>query len=280
MKKDRGRLLLLVCLCVSACGTAHASAWTETAGTGQIIFNISYFQTSHQYDGSGHVVPLGNGGYFRQFQLNPYIEFGLSDRTTLIVDAYIPFLGYRDIYGPLSSAGWGDSEVGIRRRITPLSSRWVFSTQGTVLFPGYPADRTPPPGNHNVDVEARVLLGRGVQFSSEKRNFFWDLEAAYRYRNGPPADQVRIDGTVGIEPFRRLMLLQQFFAIKSLRNGSPITADTNPNAQSDFDLYKIQSSLVLKLDKNTRVQLGWVGTLSGRNTGRGPTLLVSLWRNF
>jgi len=34
------------------------------------------------------------------------------------------------------------------------------------------------------------------------------------------------------------------------------------------------------LDKNTRVQLGWVGTLSGRNTGRGPTLLVSLWRNF
>jgi len=280
MKKGLRFLLFLVYFCLPTGRTAHANAWTEPAGTGQVIFNLSYFQTSHQYDGFGHIVPLANGAYFRQFQLNPYVEFGLSDRTTLVVDAYIPFLGYRDIYGRLNSAGWGDSEVGIRRRITSLTSPWVFSAQGTVLFPGYPADRTPPPGNHNVDVEARVLLGHGEQFSSEKRNFFWDLEAAYRYRNGPPADQVRIDATVGIEPLRRILLLQQFFAIKGLRNGSPITADTNPNAQSDFDLCKIQSSLAFKLDKNTRVQVGWVGTVGGRNTGHGSTPLISLWRNF
>ncbi|HEY1470014.1 MAG TPA: hypothetical protein VGF61_13300 [Candidatus Acidoferrum sp.] len=279
MKLALNRFFFLLCICLAAAQTAHANAWTQPAGGSQIIFNLSYFQTSHQYDNFGHVVPNPNGAYFRQFLLNPYMEFGLSDRTTLVVNAYIPFLAYHDAFTRQQSTGWGDTEIGIRRRITSLESRFVFSAQGTVLFPAYSPDREPPPGNHNVDVEARVLLGHGTQFS-EKRNFFWDLEAAYRYRNGPPADQVRIDATVGIEPVRRILLLQQFFVIKSLQNGAPLTAGTNPNAQSDFDLYKLQSSLVVALNKKNRVQVGWVDTVGGRNTGRGSSLLLSLWRNF
>ena len=274
------RPLFLLCLYLIVAQSARANAWTQPSGGSQVIFNLTYFQSYHQYDSFGRVIPNPNGAYFRQFLLNPYFEFGLSDRTTLVVNAYIPFLAYHDTFTQQESAGWGDTEIGIRRRITSLKSRLAFSAQGTVLFPAYSPDREPPPGNHNIDVEARVLFGHGTQFSSEKRNFFWDLEAAYRHRDGPPADEVRIDATVGIEPFRRILLLEQFFVIKSLQNGSPFTPQTNPNAQSDFDLYKLQSSFVVALNRKTRVQVGWVDVVSGRNTGRGSSLLLSVWRNF
>jgi len=280
MKLALTRFFFLSSICLIAAQITLANAWTQPAGGSQIIFNLTYFQSLHQFDTFGRVVPNPNGAYFRQFLLNPYIEFGLSDRTTLVVNAYIPFLAYHDSFTQQQSAGWGDTEIGIRRRITSLQSRLVLSAQGSVLFPAYSPDREPPPGNHNIDVEARVLLGHGTQFSSEKRTFFWDLEAAYRYRNGPPADEMRIDATVGIEPFRRILLLQQFFVIKSLQNGAPLTPQTNPNAQSDFDLYKLQSSFVIALNRKTRVQLGWVDVVSGRNTGHGSSLLLSLWRNF
>ncbi len=65
-----------------------------------------------------------------------------------------------------------------------------------------------------------------------------------------------------------------------LQNGSPLSPGTNPNAQSDFDLYKTQTSMVIRLNSRTRFQLGWADTVAGRNTGRGSTLLISLWRNF
>jgi len=34
------------------------------------------------------------------------------------------------------------------------------------------------------------------------------------------------------------------------------------------------------LNRKTRVQVGWVDVVSGRNTGRGSSLLLSVWRNF
>jgi hypothetical protein len=65
-----------------------------------------------------------------------------------------------------------------------------------------------------------------------------------------------------------------------LRNGQPLTANANPNAQSDFDLYKAQASLVLRVRRNTRIQLGWGHTLAGCNTGNGGGFILGMWQSF
>jgi hypothetical protein len=230
------------------------------------------------FDGAGDPLPFGYAGRFRQVTFSPYLEYGLTPRNTLIVNASVPFLNFSNSFSTESSAGLGDVELALKRRLNAVESPWALSSQFTVLFPAYPASRNPAPGNHNLDLEGRILAGRGLTLA--QHHAFCDLELAYRYRNGAPADQVRADATVGIDATRWLMLMGQFFAIKGLRNGEPLAVTTNPNAQSDFDLYKYQPSLVFKLGRGTRLQTGWNSAFSGRNTGTGHTAVLALWKTF
>jgi hypothetical protein len=113
-----------------------------------------------------------------------------------------------------------------------------------------------------------------------RKPVFLDTGVGYRYRAGAPADQVRADVTAGIDVFRRATLMAQFFGIKGMRNGSPVRPNSNPNAQSDFDLYKGQGSVVFHVTDATALQLGWGNTIAGRNTGKGSTIVLALWRSF
>jgi hypothetical protein len=123
-----------------------------------------------------------------------------------------------------------------------------------------------------------MMAGRGATLL--KGHAFWNVEGAYRYRNGAPADQARAEASVGADLSRRLTLMAQVFAIKSLRNGMPLTMISNPNSQSDFDLYKYQPSVVYRLSRNTLVQFGANSAFSGRNTGRGLAPMFALWQRF
>jgi hypothetical protein len=243
-----------------------------------VITTFSLFQTSRTFDANGAVQRFANGGSFQMLTLNPYLEYGLTSRYTLVVNTQVPFLDYRDSYGNQRSAGFGDTEVAVRRRLIASDSPWVLSGQLTVMFPMYSARRDPAPGNHQEDVEIRFLAGRGQKLW--RRHTFWDGEVAYRSRFGAPADQVRADLTAGIDITPRVMAMGQLFNSISMRNGQPLDTITNPNAQSDFDLHKGQVSLVTAVRRGTRIQVGWNDTLSGRNTGRGQTALIALWKDF
>ncbi len=227
----------LICVILHLLGReAFAAAWTNGKGHGQIILTTSWFRTTQGYDRNGNLHRFGYGGSFRKFNINPYIEYGVTNRTTLVLNTTAPFLRYQDQFNAFSSSGLGDMEVGVRQRLTSSSSRTVVAVQGTTSFPTYSENRNPTPGNRQVDVEPRLLVGRGYQY--ESRSLFWNAETAFRLRTGAPADQVRLDGTIGANVNRRLMLMGQSFGIKGLRNGTRLYVGTNPNAQSDFDLYK------------------------------------------
>lgn len=272
------RHLVAIAATLLACTSyGCAGAWNQQKGHGQIIFSASLFQTSSEFNPSGAVQPFGDRGQFRQVLLNPYLELGVTRKNTLVVNVNSDLLRFANSYGAASSAGLGDIEIGVKHRLNSVESAWAVGGQLTVMFPAYPASRNPAPGNHQEDVESRFLLGRGRQWGS--RHAFWDAEAAYRYRSGAPADEVRADFTTGFDLVRRLMLVAQMFSIKSLRNGAPF-ATINPNAQSDFDLYKGQASMVANLSRSVRVQAGWNNAFSGRNTGRGNTMLIAMWKSF
>ncbi len=266
----------IACLFLST--KLYAGAWTEPAGSGQIILTTSLFRTGTNFDDAGDPEPFAYSGHFQQVIFNPYVEYGLTARNSLIVNANVTRLSFRNQYSSATSGGLGDVEVSLKRRLNSVESPWVFSTQFTVLVPAYSASRNPAPGNHNVDLEGRFLQGRG--FTLAKRHAFYDLEVGYRYRHGPPADQVRTDVTLGFDAAHWFTLMGQFFSIKGIRNGEPISANSNPNAQSDFDLYKYQPSVVFNLGRGTRLQFGMNSAFRGRNTGTGRTALLALWKTF
>jgi hypothetical protein len=269
----RGRIALGLVLAWSL----HGAAWTQEQGHGQIILNFSFMDSSRWFDASRKLQSFGDHGSFRQVELNPYVEYGLNSKTTLVLNTLVPWMRYANDYGSAGSGGLGDTELGVRRRLTG-ESRTVVSLQFTVKFPMYSAARTPAPGNHQVDLEPGVTVGRGGTLAA--RHVFAGGGAAYRRRNGAPADQFRSDVTVGMDFNRRFTGLVQYFGITGLRNGAPVRTGGNPNVQSDFDLYKAQFSVVTRIQSHIRFQMGWVASFAGRNTGAGGALLAALWRDF
>ncbi len=258
--------------------TAQGGAWNDPPGHGQLIMTATLFRAWDQYGSNGTRTPFGYAGRFRQIQFEDYLEIGLPKKLTLVLNLPISNLRYHDEFNLQQSGGLGDLELGVRRRLNGTGSPWALSGQFTVTAPLYSATKEPAPGNHQEDVEGRLLVGRGSAWG--ERRWFWDGEAAYRYRAGAPADELRGDFTAGVDVSRRFLLMGQFFSIKGLRNGEPVTANSNPNAQSDFDLYKAQGSVVARVKGRSRFQLGWGHTLAGRNTGRGGTYVVGFWESF
>lgn len=256
----------------------QAGAWTQDAHHGQLILTVSFLQTSRTYDETRAIRKFENDGSFRQIVLNPYLEYGLSPCNTLVLNIQTDFLNFQNAYDAWSSAGFGDMEIGIKRRLNSRESPWALSGQITGMFPAYPETRIPAPGNHQQDIETRFMLGRGADLRG--RHVFWDIQAAYRKRFGAPADQIRSDLTAGINLSRKVMAMAQVFNAWSMHNGTSLDRIINPNAQSDFDVHKLEASIVLSATPRTRFQAGWTGTLAGRNVGRGQTLTMALWKDF
>ena len=267
-----------VLTCTLGIRNAHAGAWDQPPGHGELIVNTSLFNAWDQYGAKGARSPFGYAGRFKQIQVGDYIEVGLPKRFTLVANVPISYLSFRNDYNNSTGGRLGDLELGLRRRLNRKNSSWALSGQFTATAPLYAAMDNPAPGNHQTDLEGRLLVGRGSAWG--ERRLFWDGEAAYRARTGAPADQLRGDLTGGASVTPRVMVLGQFFSIKGLRNGTPVAQITNPNAQSDFDLYKVQGSLLIGIAHRARLQAGWGHTLAGRNTGRGGTYIIGLWQSF
>ncbi len=256
----------------------YAGAWPQDSHHGQIILTYSFMQTSKAYDEGGAIQKFGDDGEFRQIVLNPYLEYGLSERNTLSINAQTSFLRYQNNYGSQSSSGFGDVEFAVRHRFNAPESPWVLSGQFTVMFPAYSAHRNPAPGNHQEDLETRLMVGHGSTWA--KHHIFWDAQAAYRSRFGAPADQIRSDWTAGIDLHKNVMAMAQIFNTWSMHNGTPMDEITNPNAQSDYNVHKAQISMVFTTPHRTRIQAGWTGVLKGRNVGGGQTFILAFWKSF
>jgi hypothetical protein len=135
--------LLLAVLIVSLLGPAslYAGAWTQDSGHGQIILTASFFQTSRNLDDRGFSTRFSDNASFRQLMLNPFLDYAMSRRNTLVVNANVPFLLYASSQRISRSAGLGDVEIGIKRRLNSLESKWALSGQLAVMFPVKPLSK-------------------------------------------------------------------------------------------------------------------------------------------
>lgn len=257
-------------------GTLEGAAWPLPKGNGQVFFNVTGYRAGGTFDSSGYRKPFQYDGRFRQYIVNPYFEYGLTKRMTLVGNLFFPSLTYTDQYNRFHSAGSGDMEFGVRYLLTESEAGIAWSVQGMVKAPTYSAARSPAPGNRQMDYEVRILAGRSFLLRS-----FWNVEAGYRIRTAAPANQVRLDLTYGTTFKKRWMGLAQAFIIKSVEGGYYQANPTNnPNIVPSFDLYKTQLSLVYTINRKTRIQGGWTFDVYGRNVGAGNGFLASLWREF
>jgi len=253
---------------------AFAGAWMQPDGGGQIITTATYYSTDWFFNkNGGHVDQTSR---YTKYSLDVYMEYGLSEAYTI---------GMQPTYDFVQNKGGGinarendlaDTPVFLRERIWHDDNN-VFSVQQLATIPGpYDTHSQAALGYGQSDLELRGLYGH----SGNIRNlpYFTDIEGAYRERFDGPANELRMDLTLGVKPQDGLMLLAQSFSIAGLGNAT--THSFVPPSAPNYDLSKIQLSGVVDIPYGFSLQGGGAVDVYGRNTGGGQSLFVAVWRSF
>ncbi|PHN06880.1 hypothetical protein [Flavilitoribacter nigricans] len=85
------------------------SGWTKAKGAWYAQTTVSYFASDRYYSTAGN---LNIGNTFRNYTLNAYGEYGISDRLTAIVN--LPLLKLQNFNVTETVAGIGDLQFGVK----------------------------------------------------------------------------------------------------------------------------------------------------------------------
>jgi hypothetical protein len=274
MVKRLGVMLVFV---LALARPAVAGPWSPERGHGQVIVTFASYSTRESFTQESDRSSFGFDGKFRKAEINPYFELGLTDRLTFIGNTFVISSEFSNAFGSQENSGLGDSSIGLRYRFTDTNRPVIVAAQGMVKLPTASGGQ-PNLGNDQVDLDARLVLGGSLGKSS--RPPFWTVEGGYRYRAEGPADELRLEATIGAYLHSHVMILGQVMGTKGLKNNDQVLAGLDPTLSPDYDLTRVQGSLVFTVATRSRIQAGGFAHAAGRNTGAGGGFLVAFWQSF
>lgn len=289
---------------------AFSAAWTQAQGETQLILNLSAYSSENYFDGNSN--KNSSEVKFNKFEINPFIEYGLTDTITIGSNvstqlwrfdkkgsnsAIFDFRQcglFSNTPGDIINTSIIESEFFFRKRLYKKNNL-VFSVQPLVKAPCISVqngsfefiDKT-------TDIEMRFLAGYGfewnpdIQIANIKRPFagqyhFLNLEAAYRKRSSLFSDQIKFDGTAGFRLKNNLLLMGQMFTAISTGDESVRAVISNNQLFTEEDNYytvKAQISAIHQLTKSKSLQIGISKEIAGKNSGDGIGATLSLWYGF
>ena len=262
----RLRRILIACgpivAVLFAAGLARASAFLEPPGQGDIIAATEFSDSTRAFDQDGKLIPIPS---YRKFELGTYIEYGLSDRLTLIAQPF--FETARQDSTAVSVPG---AEIGARFGLANFGST-VVSVQGLLNIP-LDSRQLPQAGFDEDDIfsgDLRLLLGH--TFEVHGAAGFFDLQGGYRWQGDGAPNEWHADFTAGLRPQSHVLVMLQTFAT---------LADSGTAVCERYAWIKLQESLVYDLSRSWAVQGGFFETVAGTNAGRELGPMVALWYHF
>lgn len=264
-------LCLFLFLTISLEG-AYAAAWLQKAGETQVINNVFYYETSEFFDPAG--VRRSQETFLKR-EYNPFIQYGLNDQWTLGASLRFQQLRQEDNGSANITNAIADHEWFARYALWQ-NDYAVLSVQPMIKLPGfYDADDQPSAGNEQIDYELRLLYGHS--FAWMERYHYINIEQAYRVRTEAPADEWRLDASIGIRPLDDWLVLTEWQSVRAIDGNATNLQVAN---STDFDLDKIALSVVRKLSDTYSLQAGGFVHVDGKNTGAGGGLQFSIWTHF
>jgi hypothetical protein len=265
MRARIGSILGVSLFCVPT--VAWAGAWTLEEGKGQVIVTGTVSQASDAFDSSRG---LGSTPRYSKFELQGLVEYGLSQRFTMMVS---PSLQYIDIASPTNASrgGFGYTEFGGRYRFMQ-GNDWVFSGQTLLREPGTDQATNPAAvGYTDPELDMRALFGQSFNVSGLPA--YVDIQVGQRFRFGDPPDEFRFDATFGLYVAPKWLLLAQSLNVFSEGAGSSVLFPA-------YDYEKLQLSAIYSVTNNLALQFGGFTTFSGRNALQENGLITGIWYKF
>ena len=277
---------LLLSVGVATPYAAHAAAWVQPEGKGEVIIQYLQWGSHTTFNRHSSREAYGDNGKSSLKQLNPYVEYGLTPDVTLIGNFYIKQATYQNDadYGQRSTTAFGDQEVGVRYNLPPtfagLDTPWVGAAQWLLVVPTYSRHKDgskPDVGMGGIGYEFRYSIGRPFTLFDHKA--YIDMGTALRLRTGGPADEWRVDIASGVYLNANWLMIGEINQITGLRNGH----DNGDNPSIDpynYNQTKLRLSFVRKVSEATHLQVGYEYYAAGRSTGAGGAPFVGFWWHF
>jgi protein XagA len=244
-----------------------AGAWLQPEGRTQIIFSNASAQAHQRFS---RQTPAMTTERFSKQETGISAERGLSESVALLANVRMQHVALTSLLDERHSID-GSAAVGLK---TKLWSRdgWIVSAQA--MFQLGTERRFPRQTGHMAaPAEGEVRFNLGNSFSVLDRSAFVDVQAAYRWRGGGMADELRMDATIGLRPVDHVLILLQAFNAVALVKGSP-------SAGGRYRQHKIQTSLVYDFSQRWSLQIGAFAAVAGQNTVKERGGLAAIWWKF
>lgn len=252
---------------------ALAGAWTQPQGGFYDRIAANYYFADHSFDSEGDRQHMAADGRFTDANLSNYVEYGLTDRMTLINSLYYKYLHSDDTAREITTWGVGDIDVAARFKLAE-GKAGVLSAQALVKIPNaYDKNDDLPLGNGQIDVEAKLLYGRSLWplFPG-----YFNVELGYRWRAEEPSDEIRYLAEVGSDFGKNFYGRAKLDGIYSRDNGKKTDGNGNPTTTNSFDLAKLDLTLGYRLTSAWSVEAAWTPAAYGQNTAAGATYTLAL----
>ncbi len=263
----------LVGLSLAAASGVHAGAWVQPRHKLFMSLQTYYYETDHYFTDSGH--RRDRGGDFRKWEFNPYLEYGLTERDTLVGNFFYDWLSDDASGKKKKTQGLADLELGWKHLVAHRDP-YVFSVQGTLIVPtGYDIDDDPRLGYGRLGAEGSVLLGR--YFKLADRYGYIDTSLGYRYYLGYPGSQVRSTLSIGYDIVKPIQLMATAELQYGLNDGDDKAVGPNLIVEPDYRLLKLTLAARWRITEYYSVVGAWYAHAWGENTGGDGGFYVSLW---
>ena len=243
----------------------QAGAWTQKKQFSYHHLTLTYYETNTQFTKTGEIISFNNRGRFEKKELNYYLEYGISDRLTLVGNFFYDWIEYRDDFSDLTNHGFSSSEIALRYKL--LERSFVLSLQSLVSIP--PRSREDPVipiTNGQLDLELRLLLGRYFPQSKTYTN----MEFGVRKRFEEPADELKCQLLAGFKNWKPWEFVLQYDGTISLKNGkSTEIPQYDIIRTNEYDLHRVSGTIIYHLKGSRSLSLQYYRHLAGKNTGEG-----------
>lgn len=231
---------------------ALAAAWTRTPGSSFTSQSTKFFTTELTGDED---LP------FRKITATSYIEYGLFEAVTI---------GGELDYAMRADGAEESLASGFVRARLWKSDSDVLSGQ---VSAGYPVLSALASDNSARDVtpDLRVGLayGRGLAWGA---GAWAEAFLSFRKRFKSPADEIKLDVTLGYRPTDDFVFLAQAFGTLGLRNESAFGAN--------YDALKLSVSAGYRITETRTLLLVVSQDVFGRNIDLGTEVGVTIWTKF
>lgn len=261
----RPRYCLIVGISVAVAGMALATgavagAWTQPPGSGQLILTAS--------TKSGQFSPISGSRQGDDSSFGAlYVEYGLREGLT-IGGTFFAEIAIEGDDGDSADVG-----VFVRQRLWQGEHGDVASVQIgakqeiNALLGG---DFGAPGSDPTNEISARLQYGKGWGF--DWGSAFVSTEGGYHYQTDGDADEVRVDVTVGAQPYACCMLLLGLFTTVPVEGGESVAVKLAPSFAYTF------RGAEGEIEKPLTLQIGLSQDLADFDDGLGVQL--SLWKPF